>query len=41
VSDESKRARVLVESHAEGRAKGSEHRMPVVLDGVGGMVVGY
>jgi hypothetical protein len=32
--------RVLVESHAEGHAKGSEYRMPV-LDAVRGMVVGY
>jgi hypothetical protein len=32
--------RVIVESCAEGRAKGSEYRMPVV-DAIGGMVVGY
>ena len=32
--------RVLVEGCAEGRAKGSEYRMPV-LDAVVGMVVGY
>ena len=40
MGDESQRAGVIVESCAEGRAKGSEYRMPV-LDAVRGMVVGY